>query len=103
MTAKFKQAELGPFQVVILFYCSLLQFVSYLGVAAGQGLTLIQRLGGDFTTVIDTHQSGDVLFLRVRETAVIDILCRVRAAGGMAAAEQGAQGGIRLQDKVVES
>jgi len=80
----------------------MLHGLAYLGQLGGQGLALVQRLGTDFAGVVDAHQAGDMAGLLLIELGVRLDDGR-RGAGGLAAeGQQGAHGGIGLQQQAVE-
>src|SRR5690606_34151840 len=67
----------------------------------GERLALVERLGADLAGVVDEHQSGDVA-LALLVQFDLRLQQRRRGARGRAAeGQQGAQGGIHLQEQAI--
>ena len=102
MAVQLANALFAPGQVVHFFLGGVFHGLAHFGQLGGQGLALVQRLGADFTGVVDTHQPGNMaglLFVKV-DVRLDD---GRRRAGGLAAeGQQGAHGGIGLQQQAVE-
>lgn len=64
MAAKLANTLLAPGQVVDLFFGGVLHGLAHLRQPGGQGLALIERLGADFTGMVDTHEPGHMAGLR---------------------------------------
>jgi hypothetical protein len=69
VAVQLANALLAPGQVVDFFFGGMLHGLAHLGQLGGQGLALVQRLGADFTGVVDAHQAGDVAALLLVRSA----------------------------------
>ncbi|MCY1180900.1 hypothetical protein D9M73_213730 [compost metagenome] len=102
MAVQLANALLAPGQVVDFFLSGMLHGLAHFGQLGGQGLALVQRLGADFTGMVDAHQPGNMAGLLLVQVNVW--LDDGRRWPGRLAAErqQGAHGGIGLQQQAVE-
>ncbi len=60
VAAQLTDALFAPGQVVDFFLGGMLHGLAHLWQLGGQGLALIERLGADFTGMVDAHQASDV-------------------------------------------
>ncbi|MNO97124.1 hypothetical protein D3C76_888210 [compost metagenome] len=102
MAIQLAYALFAPGQVVDFFLGGVLHGFAYLGQFGGQCLALVQRLGADFAGMVDAHEAGNVAALGVIQVGIR--LDDGRGWAGRLAAEgqQGAHGGIGLQQQAVE-
>ncbi|MCY1457008.1 hypothetical protein D9M71_742650 [compost metagenome] len=65
MATELTDTLFAPGQVVNLFFGRVLHGLAHLWQLGGQGLALVQRLGADFTGMVDTHEAGYVAGLGI--------------------------------------
>ncbi len=73
-----------------------------LGQLGGQRLALVQRLGADLAGVVDAHQAGDMAGVFLAQFAIGFHDGRRRSRRLAAERQQGAQGGVGLQQETVD-
>ena len=93
---------LAPGQVVDLLLGGFLHRLADLGQLGGQRLALVQRLGADLAGVVDAHQAGDMAGVFLAQFAIGFHDGRRRSRRLAAERQQGAQGGVGLQQETVD-
>ena len=85
MRAEFMDALRCPGQVIFFFKTGLFKLLLQFAAAREQSLRLVQRLGADFTDMIDPHQTRAVFalfFIQHRFIELDNAQGRIRSASG---------------------
>jgi hypothetical protein len=101
MAAQLMNALLAPDQVVDFFFGGMLHGGTHFRQLGGQGLTLVQRLGADFTGVVDAHQAGNVPSVFIAHLRIRLHDGRRRTVRLTTEGQQSTHCGIGLQQKAV--